>query len=189
MSWNWNAAGRLTFLYQELATRPSQSRCMFCLKPPSGKSASGSFAGLLVCTTHTHNQLNNYRVLLSQEEFRPNQTIFVRGQPGLKFYLIREGTAEVKQGTDILTTLGPGQYFGERALLGADVRAADVVVGNKGPLSCYTLTQEVFSELLGSQEDIWRYERLKEVSEGRDVIFIRKLSKKLSGQSCKQATD
>ncbi|MEW5303042.1 MAG: hypothetical protein WDW36_005773 [Sanguina aurantia] len=97
------------------------------------------------------------------EEFRPNQTIFVRGQPGLKFYLIREGTAEVKQGTDILATLGPGQYFGERALLGADVRAADVVVGTKGPLSCYTLTQEVFSELLGSQEDIWRYERLKEV--------------------------
>ncbi|KAL6754149.1 putative cGMP-dependent protein kinase [Haematococcus lacustris] len=101
---------------------------------------------------------------LQQVDFKAGQTIFKKGDPGNEFFIIREGTAVVKEGGNgtVLAKLSPGQYFGERALLGAEVRAADVIADTR--LLCYKLTRAHFDALLGSREDIWRYEALQKVS-------------------------
>jgi putative peptide zinc metalloprotease protein len=57
-------------------------------------------------------------------------TVFAQGQPGDAFYLIRSGQAEVAQARngkeEVLRTLGPGDYFGEIALLGRVTRTATI---------------------------------------------------------------
>ena len=46
----------------------------------------------------------------------------------------------------------PGQYFGERALLTSDLRAASIVATT--PVKCLTLDQSTFRRLLGPLDEI-----------------------------------
>ncbi|GLC68711.1 cGMP-dependent protein kinase [Pleodorina starrii] len=95
-------------------------------------------------------------------EFKPGKHVFKRGDPGSDFFIVKEGTALVKDaGGNVLSRLTVGQYFGEKALLEKELRAADVVADGK--LICYCLSAAAFQELLGSKEEIWRFEHLKEV--------------------------
>ncbi len=49
-----------------------------------------------------------------------------QGQFGYEFFVIEEGTAEVVRDGERLTELGPGDFFGEIAVLEADRRTATV---------------------------------------------------------------
>jgi|SRR5205823_6145588 len=49
------------------------------------------------------------------------------GRPGHEFFLILDGRASVKRGKKKIAELGPGQYFGEMALLDRGPRSATVV--------------------------------------------------------------
>jgi CRP-like cAMP-binding protein len=49
------------------------------------------------------------------------------GTPGYSFYVLADGTAQVMSGDATLATLGPGDFFGEVALLGDGRRSATVV--------------------------------------------------------------
>jgi CRP-like cAMP-binding protein len=48
------------------------------------------------------------------------------GRFAYEFFAIQEGTAEVTREGAVLATLGPGDFFGEIGLLGADRRVASV---------------------------------------------------------------
>jgi CRP-like cAMP-binding protein len=48
------------------------------------------------------------------------------GRFAYEFFAIREGTADVTREGAVLATLGPGDFFGEIGLLGADRRVASV---------------------------------------------------------------
>jgi CRP-like cAMP-binding protein len=50
-----------------------------------------------------------------------------QGRFAHEFFVIEEGTAEVRQGDEKLTELGPGDFFGEIALIEADRRTASVI--------------------------------------------------------------
>ena len=62
--------------------------------------------------------------------FSAGQEIIRQGEPGSRFYMISAGKVEVvrRTGSDeqVLATLGPGQYFGEVALMQASGRNATV---------------------------------------------------------------
>ncbi|GLI69549.1 hypothetical protein VaNZ11_014092 [Volvox africanus] len=99
---------------------------------------------------------------LTQVEFKPGRHVFRRGEPGSDFYIVKEGTALIKDASgNLLSKLTVGQYFGEKALLDRELRAADVVA--EGKLVCYCLSASAFKDLLGSKEEIWRFEHLKAV--------------------------
>ncbi len=58
----------------------------------------------------------------------PAGTLLVeQGEPGLLFFVIVEGRASVRHGKRTVDTLGPGQFFGELALLDNRPRFASVV--------------------------------------------------------------
>lgn len=83
--------------------------------------------------------------------------IFVRqGEEGDLFYLLREGRADVmvrENGVDRLAaSLGPGQYFGERALITGEGRNATVIGRGSGRLA--VLSKDDFQLALRKAPDL-----------------------------------
>ncbi|HWW53570.1 MAG TPA: cyclic nucleotide-binding domain-containing protein [Acidimicrobiales bacterium] len=68
------------------------------------------------------------------------------GQPGHEFYLVLEGTAAVSRKKRKVATVGPGQYFGEMALLDRGPRSATVTA--ETPMTLLVLGQREFSGVL-----------------------------------------
>ena len=68
------------------------------------------------------------------------------GKPGHEFFLIMDGQASVRRGTRKVATLGPGQYFGELALLSRLPRNATIVA--ETDMEVLVLGQREFSALL-----------------------------------------
>jgi CRP-like cAMP-binding protein len=60
------------------------------------------------------------------------------GSFAYEFFAIEQGTAEVTREGSVLATLGPGDFFGEIGLLGADRRVASVTATS--PMHLVVLT-------------------------------------------------
>lgn len=77
----------------------------------------------------------------------PADTILVaEGADGDEFSYIVEGTAAVRRNGRTVARLGPGQYFGELALLDDRPRSATVV--STAPMRLLTLERRRFDALL-----------------------------------------
>jgi CRP-like cAMP-binding protein len=76
----------------------------------------------------------------------PDTELVREGTPGHEFFLILEGIAAVKRGNRKVATLGPGQYFGELALLDRGARSASIVA--ETPMTLLVLGQREFSAVL-----------------------------------------
>jgi diguanylate cyclase (GGDEF)-like protein len=64
--------------------------------------------------------------------FRPDEVVFAEGSPGKEFFIVVEGQVDIWKDfegpeRDLLATCGPGQAFGELALIDDDPRSATVV--------------------------------------------------------------
>jgi CRP/FNR family cyclic AMP-dependent transcriptional regulator len=64
---------------------------------------------------------------MSERTFSEGDTVATEGQSGVGFFLIEEGNADVSIGEEAIRTLGPGDYFGEIALIDDGPRTATVV--------------------------------------------------------------
>ena len=73
-----------------------------------------------------------------ERTFRAGATVASEGQTGAGFFLIADGTATVSVGGEARGTLGPGDYFGEIALIDEGTRSATVTATTD--LRCYGLT-------------------------------------------------
>jgi CRP-like cAMP-binding protein len=67
------------------------------------------------------------------------------GDLGYEFFVIQEGRAEVRRGDEVIAELGPGDFFGEIALLEEHRRNASVVAAE--PLSAIVMSRRDFSEM------------------------------------------
>lgn len=65
--------------------------------------------------------------LLTPIRVRAGRTLIAEGSVGREFFVIAAGHAEVRRAGVLVGELGPGDYFGEMALLGESRRTASVV--------------------------------------------------------------
>ncbi len=66
---------------------------------------------------------------MKERSFPAGRDIVVEGHTGVGFFVITEGEAVVSIGGDPIRTLGPGDYFGEMALIHGETRTATVSGG------------------------------------------------------------
>jgi CRP-like cAMP-binding protein len=64
------------------------------------------------------------------------------GTPGYSFFVVQEGAVSVTSGDEQLAELGPGDFFGEIALLGEGERTATVTTTS--PVRLMVMTQSDF---------------------------------------------
>ena len=94
--------------------------------------------------------------LAEEVRYSPGRMIVRTGTPGVAFYVIVDGTAKVIRGT-IATAkgtweLGPGDFFGEMALLDGGPRTASVVA--ETPLTTVRIERAQFRRMLREEPDI-----------------------------------
>jgi CRP-like cAMP-binding protein len=93
-------------------------------------------------------QLDLLAIKLAVVPFRKGAVIVRRGDPGIDFYIVRDGRlAAVGESRQTLAEMGPGEFFGEIALLRDTPRTATVVGTVAG--SVWRLGRQDFHELLG----------------------------------------
>lgn len=65
-------------------------------------------------------QLQVVATFLSTESYRSGRSIVREGEVGYVFFVIKSGQADVTQGAQVLRLLGPGDFFGEIAIVSED---------------------------------------------------------------------
>ena len=102
-----------------------------------------------------------------ERTFNEGDTVAQEGEGGVGFFVIREGQAKVTiDGRDV-RTLGPGDYFGEIALIAETPRTATVVAASQ--LKCYGLTP-------------WEFRPLVQTNAGIAWKLLTALAQKVDGQ-------
>jgi pyruvate,water dikinase len=84
--------------------------------------------------------------LLKERRFQKGETVILEGSGGAAFFLIDSGEATVSQKGVVLRTIGPGDHFGELALIDGGPRTATVTAATD--LVCYGLTFWEFRPLV-----------------------------------------
>ena len=87
--------------------------------------------------------------------FQPGDHITEEGKGGVGFFVIESGTARILVHGDERGTYGPGDYFGEIALIDAGTRSATITADTE--LRCYGLTSWEFRPLVEEHASIaWK---------------------------------
>jgi pyruvate,water dikinase len=102
---------------------------------------------------HTHlfsaldkSELEQIAPSFKERRFAEGETVIKEGSGGAAFYLIQSGEATVTIEGEHRATLGPGDYFGEVALLDEGVRIATITASTE--LVCWGLTLWEFRPLV-----------------------------------------
>jgi CRP-like cAMP-binding protein len=66
---------------------------------------------------------------MTERDFNEGDEITREGESGIGFFVIEEGNASVSVGGNIVRTLGPGEHFGEVALIDSGPRSATIIAG------------------------------------------------------------
>ena len=91
---------------------------------------------------------------VTRAHYRPGDDIFLEGAPGTHFYVIDSGEVEVLHHDDkgepnqIVDVLGPGEFFGEMALL--DNQPRGVTARARTAVDVMVMGKDVFSRISGS---------------------------------------
>jgi CRP/FNR family cyclic AMP-dependent transcriptional regulator len=100
-------------------------------------------------------ELEQVARLFKQRSFGAGETLVQEGSGGAAFYLIESGTATVTVGGRDRGTLGPGDYFGEIALIDEGARSATITAVEA--VDCYGLTFWDFRPLVeGNAAICWK---------------------------------
>jgi CRP-like cAMP-binding protein len=94
---------------------------------------------------------------------KEGETLAREGDVGREFFVIIDGTAEVVRGDDKIAELGPGDFFGEMALVGDDPRMATVRA--TAPMRVIVMTRQSFREIDRSMPQV--HSRIVEAIEAR----------------------
>ncbi|CAK6980902.1 cGMP-dependent protein kinase 1-like isoform X1 [Scomber scombrus] len=96
--------------------------------------------------------------VMEETHYEAGEFIIRQGARGDTFFIISQGTVNVTQGDSAnqepvhLRELTRGDWFGERALQGEDVRTANVIA--VGDVTCLVIDRDSFKHLIGGLDDV-----------------------------------
>jgi len=92
---------------------------------------------------------------MKERTFSAGDTVTQEGEGGVGFFVIEDGTAKVSVGGQDVRTIGPGDYFGEIALIADADRTATITA--ESDLRCFGMTSWDFRPLVESNASIaWK---------------------------------
>jgi CRP/FNR family transcriptional regulator, cyclic AMP receptor protein len=90
--------------------------------------------------------------LADEIDLPAGKLLATEGTRGREFFVLLEGTADVRRDTRLLPQLGPGDYFGEIALVANVPRTATVTATS--PVRALVIADRAFRELLRKRPQI-----------------------------------
>jgi len=100
-------------------------------------------------------ELEQIAASMKDRTFRAGDTVTAEGRGGIGFFVIEDGEARVTIGGKERRRLGPGDYFGEVALLTDSPRTATITA--ETDLRCYGMTSWDFKPLVEGHSSIaWK---------------------------------
>ena len=91
-------------------------------------------------------ELARIATLADEIDLRSGKTLIKEGTPGREFFVLVDGTAEIRRGDKKIDTAGPGDFFGEMALLSDQPRNATVTTTSE--VDALVVTARSFHALL-----------------------------------------
>jgi CRP/FNR family transcriptional regulator, cyclic AMP receptor protein len=100
-------------------------------------------------------ELQQIATSMRERRFRAGDIVTQEGSGGVGFFVVEEGEAEVNVGGETRGTIGPGDYFGEIALINESPRTATLTA--RTDMLCYGMTPWDFRPLVESNSGIaWK---------------------------------
>lgn len=99
-------------------------------------------------------ELQEIAAIADEIDIAEGKELTTEGSPGREFFVLIEGTASVAQDGDQINDLGPGDFFGEVALVKDTPRTATVTATS--PVRALVITRQNFKRLIERQPDIER---------------------------------
>jgi CRP/FNR family transcriptional regulator, cyclic AMP receptor protein len=96
--------------------------------------------------------LKHLAASMQERSFRPGDAVVSQGTGGIGFFVILDGHARVTQDGEDRGLLGPGDYFGEMALIDGEDRTASVHA--EGELRCAAITTWNFRPFVKNHPDV-----------------------------------
>ena len=100
--------------------------------------------------TLTPRQLTDVAEKMSKRHYAAGETIIRMGDPGEEFFLVSDGEVEVSRADCEVARLGPGNFFGEVALISGEPRNATVVA--QKAVDTYVLGKTDFEAALAASQ-------------------------------------
>ena len=92
--------------------------------------------------------------LADEVDLRPGRVLAREGTRGREFFVLLEGMVDVRSNTRLLPSLGPGDFFGEIALIIDEPRTATVTTVT--PVHALVITDRAFRDLMRRAPGIQR---------------------------------
>ena len=119
-----------------------------------GRRKADILAKVLLFSGCDRKELMSIASLATEVEVPEGKVLAKEGQPGREFYVILDGKAAVQIGGAEVATLGPGDFFGEMALLDQGPRVATVTASS--PMEVAVLDPREFSTLVEEHPGVAR---------------------------------
>lgn len=146
----WAFAGGQLYLLQCRAVTRSAGTVPAAPPPPA--SLAESLVHVSLFSDLAESDRDALARLFTERAFARAETVTKEGSDAAAFYLIESGTARVTVHAEYRRTLGPGDYFGEIALIDEGVRSATVTAETE--LVCQGITLWDFRPLVQSNPAI-----------------------------------
>jgi putative ABC transport system ATP-binding protein len=98
----------------------------------------------------TPTELTHVAECMTKRHYLPGDVVIRQGDTGHELFLISDGDVKVERSGREVARLGPGEFFGELALLSGNPRNATVIAND--PLETYVLGEEEFRAAMDRSE-------------------------------------
>ena len=97
-------------------------------------------------------ELRELAMLADEIDLRDGKELTRQGAAGREFFVLLEGTADVRKNGRKINSLGPGDFFGEIALVSREPRTATVTTSS--PVRTLVITDRSFRRLLDESPQV-----------------------------------